>query len=72
MSELQQKPQSNIGAVRRMGILPSAKFIAEANHLCDQITAGMKGLDKEHNFKSYEELILAILSVKAKDFLPYA
>lgn len=72
MSDIQQNKQSNIGSVRRMGVLPSAKFIAEANHLCDQISAGMKGLDKEHNFKSYEDLILAVLSVKAKDFLPYA
>ena len=67
-----EKPALNKGAVMRMGVLPSAKFIAEANSLCEQITAGMKGLDREHNFKSYEDLIIAILSVKAKEFSPYA
>ena len=59
-------------SVKRMGILQTGKFIAEANMLCDQITAGMKGLDKAHKFEKNEDLILAILRIKAEEFLLYA
>ena len=58
-------------AVKRMGVIQSSKFIAEANMLCEQITAGMKGLDKPHKFNANEDLILAILRIKAEEFLPY-
>lgn len=61
-----------VGVVRRMSLFPSAEFTAKANLLCEQITEGMKGLDREHNFESYEDLIIAILNVKAKEFSPYA
>lgn len=59
-------------SVKRMGVLQSATFIAEANMLCEQITAGMEGLGKAHKFETNEDLILAILRIKAKDFSPYA
>lgn len=58
--------------VKRMGNLQSIHFIAEANILCDKITKGMNGLDMPHSFESYEDLILAILKVKALEIQPYA
>lgn len=56
---------------QKISALPPAKFIGEVNFLCDQITAGMRGLERPHNMESYEELVIAILSVKAKEFSPY-
>lgn len=53
--------------ITKLTSLPSPRFIAEANALCEEISLGMKGLDREHSYTN-EELILAILRIRAREF----